>query len=70
MTEKPTTTTITTPTTTKTENYKIPLTNLYQKDLQGTSNIYAPYIYYHEEFTPSSYDMDNFTYLGTTFENI
>jgi hypothetical protein len=29
--------------------YKMPQLNLYQKDYEGTSNVYSPYIYYNQE---------------------
>ena len=29
--------------------YKMPQMNLYQKDYEGTSNVYSPYIYYNQD---------------------
>jgi hypothetical protein len=43
-------------------SYKLSTTNLYQKNFEGASNVYSPYIYVKEPYGVSS-DMDNFTHL-------
>jgi len=43
-------------------SYKLSTTNLYQKNFEGASNVYSPYIYVKEPYGVSN-DMDNFTHL-------
>jgi hypothetical protein len=43
-------------------SYKLSTTNLYQKNFEGSSNVYSPYIYVKEPYGVSN-DMDNFTHL-------
>jgi hypothetical protein len=43
-------------------SYKLSTTNLYQKNFEGASNVYSPYIYVKEPYGVSN-DMDNFTHI-------
>ena len=43
-------------------SYKLSTTNLYQKNFDGASNVYSPYIYVKEPYGISN-DMDNFTHI-------
>ena len=43
-------------------SYKLSTTNLYQKNFEGASNVYSPYIYVKEPYGISN-DMDNFTHI-------
>jgi hypothetical protein len=40
--------------------YKIPQTNLYQQNFNGTSNVYSPYLHVTETFQPMTYDIDKY----------